>query len=141
VSVDCALTRELPLLENVACLGRLKDWTAAQIANALKTDKDDTSAPRSVRKRSCMAKETSRARLSLLLIAVSACAQGVNADATQDLGLAGGTFWTGVANGTASGYAHWNSNEPNASGDCIVVQTGLSWDDRICTDQRKYICD
>jgi hypothetical protein len=55
--------------------------------------------------------------------------------------LAGGTFWTGVANGTVSGYAHWNSGEPNASGDCVVVQTGSAWDDRICTDQRKYICD
>jgi hypothetical protein len=55
--------------------------------------------------------------------------------------LAGGTFWTGVANGTATGYAHWNSGEPNASGDCVVVQTGSAWDDRICTDQRKYICD
>ncbi len=55
--------------------------------------------------------------------------------------LAGGTFWTGVANGTASGYAHWNTGEPNASGDCLVVQTGFAWDDRICTDQRKYICD
>ena len=55
--------------------------------------------------------------------------------------LAGGKLWEGVANGTASGYTHWNSNEPNASGDCLVVQTNGAWDDRICTDQRKYICE
>ena len=55
--------------------------------------------------------------------------------------LAGGTFWTGVANGTASGYVHWGSNEPNASGDCLVVQSNDVWDDRICTDGRKYICE
>jgi hypothetical protein len=55
--------------------------------------------------------------------------------------LAGGTFWTGLANGTASGYAHWNAGEPNGSGPCLVVQTGFVWDDRICTDQRLYICD
>jgi hypothetical protein len=55
--------------------------------------------------------------------------------------LSGGTFWTGLANGTASGYAHWNGGEPNGSGDCLVVQTGFVWDDRVCTDNRKYICD
>lgn len=55
--------------------------------------------------------------------------------------LAGGTFWTGLANGTGSGYSHWNTGEPNASGDCVVVQTGFVWDDRACSDNRKYICD
>jgi hypothetical protein len=55
--------------------------------------------------------------------------------------LAGGTFWTGVANGTASGYAHWNTGEPNASGDCLVMQSNFVWDDRVCTDNRTYICD
>jgi hypothetical protein len=55
--------------------------------------------------------------------------------------LAGGTFWTGVANGSASGYSHWNTGEPNASGDCLVVQSNFVWDDRICTDNRTYICD
>ncbi len=55
--------------------------------------------------------------------------------------LWGGTFWTGTANGTAGGYEHWNDNEPNASGECAMVQTGGAWDDRICTDQRGYVCE
>ena len=55
--------------------------------------------------------------------------------------LAGGTFWTGLANGTASGYAHWGPNQPDGSGDCLVVQNNFVWDDRICTDNRLYICD
>lgn len=55
--------------------------------------------------------------------------------------LAGGTFWMGIADGTASGYAHWSPNEPNASGDCLVVQANGPWDDRICTDQRRYVCE
>jgi hypothetical protein len=55
--------------------------------------------------------------------------------------LAGGTFWTGVADGTASGYANWGGGEPNASGDCLVVQNNFVWDDRSCTDTRTYICD
>jgi len=56
--------------------------------------------------------------------------------------LAGGQFWKGVANGTATGYTHWSANEPNASGDCVVVQgNGGAWDDRICTDGRKFVCE
>jgi hypothetical protein len=55
--------------------------------------------------------------------------------------LAGGKFWDGVADGTPTGYTNWSSNEPNASGDCLVVQTGGKWDDRICTDGRRYICE
>lgn len=55
--------------------------------------------------------------------------------------LAGGTFWTGLANGTASGYAHWGASQPDGSGDCVVVQNNFVWDDRICTDHRLYICD
>jgi Lectin C-type domain len=68
---------------------------------------------------------------------------GATDAATADtwLWLAGGQFWKGVADGTASGYAHWSANEPNASGDCLVVQSNGPWDDRICTDQRKYICE
>lgn len=55
--------------------------------------------------------------------------------------LAGGKFWSGVADGTATGYAHWSANEPNASGDCLVVQGNGPWDDRTCTDQRRYVCE
>jgi hypothetical protein len=55
--------------------------------------------------------------------------------------LKGGTFWTGLANGTTSSYAHWGSNQPDASGTCVVVQSNFVWDDRICTDHRLYICD
>ena len=55
--------------------------------------------------------------------------------------LAGGTFWVGVADGTPTGYTNWSPNEPNASGDCLVVQSNDRWDDRTCTDQRKYICE
>lgn len=55
--------------------------------------------------------------------------------------LQGGTFWQGVADGTAMGYTNWNSNEPNDSGDCLVVQSNGPWDDRTCGDQRKYVCE
>ena len=55
--------------------------------------------------------------------------------------LAGGQFWQGQADGTVTGYAHWNVAEPNASGDCVVVQNGGAWDDRGCDDERKYICE
>ena len=55
--------------------------------------------------------------------------------------LAGGKFWSGVANGTGYGYTNWSANEPNASGDCLVAQANGPWDDRTCTDQRKYICE
>lgn len=55
--------------------------------------------------------------------------------------LQGGTFWQGVANGTATGYTHWSPNEPNDSGDCLVVQSNGPWDDRTCGDQRKYVCE
>ena len=55
--------------------------------------------------------------------------------------LAGGQFWQGLADGTVTGYAHWNVAEPNASGDCVVVQNGGAWDDRGCDDERKYICE
>jgi len=55
--------------------------------------------------------------------------------------LVGGKFWSGVADGTASAYAHWSANEPNASGDCLVVQGNGPWDDRTCTDQRRYVCE
>jgi hypothetical protein len=54
--------------------------------------------------------------------------------------LAGGTFWTGLANGTVTGYAHWGSSQPDGSGTCVVVQSNFVWDDRICTDHRLYIC-
>jgi hypothetical protein len=55
--------------------------------------------------------------------------------------LAGGKFWSGVADGTALAYTHWSANEPNASGDCLVVQANGPWDDRGCTDQRLYVCE
>lgn len=55
--------------------------------------------------------------------------------------LAGGKLWSGQADGTAYGYANWSSNEPNGSGDCLVVQSNGPWDDRTCTDQRKYVCE
>jgi hypothetical protein len=55
--------------------------------------------------------------------------------------LAGGKLWSGVADGTPTGYASFSPNEPNASGDCLVVQSNGPWDDRICTDQRKYVCE
>jgi hypothetical protein len=55
--------------------------------------------------------------------------------------LAGGTFWTGLANGTVTGYAHWGSSQPDGSGTCVVVQSNFVWDDRICTDHRLYICE
>lgn len=55
--------------------------------------------------------------------------------------LQGGTFWQGVANGTATGYTNWSANEPNDSGDCLVVQSNGPWDDRTCGDQRKYVCE
>ncbi|HEY1534099.1 MAG TPA: lectin-like protein [Polyangiaceae bacterium] len=55
--------------------------------------------------------------------------------------LAGGTFWTGLANGTVTGYAHWGANQPDGSGTCVVVQSNFVWDDRICTDHRLYICE
>jgi hypothetical protein len=55
--------------------------------------------------------------------------------------LAGGKLWSGVADGTAYGYTHFSANEPNASGDCLVVQSNGPWDDRGCTDQRRYVCE
>jgi hypothetical protein len=55
--------------------------------------------------------------------------------------LAGGKLWSGVADGTPTGYANFSPNEPNDSGDCLVVQSNGPWDDRICTDQRKYVCE
>jgi hypothetical protein len=51
------------------------------------------------------------------------------------------TFWTGTSSGTASGYENWNGGEPNASGECLVVQTGGVWDDRTCSDNRGYVCE
>jgi hypothetical protein len=55
--------------------------------------------------------------------------------------LAGGQLWQGLADGTPTGYVHWNTMEPNASGDCVVVQNGGAWDDRTCGDERKFICE
>jgi hypothetical protein len=55
--------------------------------------------------------------------------------------LAGGKLWSGQVDGTPYGYSHWSSNEPNGSGDCLVVQSNGPWDDRICSDQRKYVCE
>ena len=55
--------------------------------------------------------------------------------------LAGGKFWSGLADGTALAYSHWSANEPNASDDCVVVQSNGPWDDRLCTYQRLYVCE
>jgi hypothetical protein len=68
---------------------------------------------------------------------------GGNDVATADtwVWLAGGQFWQGQANGTVTGYAHWNVGDPNHTGDCVVVQNGGVWDDRTCKDERKYICE
>lgn len=40
--------------------------------------------------------------------------------------LAGGQFWTGLANGTAAAYVNWRGGEPNGSGDCAMVLEGQS---------------
>ena len=55
--------------------------------------------------------------------------------------VAGGKLWSGLANGTAYGFTNWSPNEPNGSGDCLVEQGNAVWDDRTCTDQRRYICE
>jgi hypothetical protein len=55
--------------------------------------------------------------------------------------LSGGQLWQGVADGTPTGYVNWNTAEPNADGDCLVVQNGGVWDDRTCGDERKFICE
>lgn len=63
------------------------------------------------------------------------------AEADTWVWLAGGQFWKGQSDGTVTGYAHWNTGDPNHTGDCVVVQNGGVWDDRICNDERKYICE
>ncbi|CAN5746603.1 hypothetical protein BH11PAT2_BH11PAT2_01170 [soil metagenome] len=59
---------------------------------------------------------------------------------------AGTLFWRGIGNGSAQGgnYAHWNSGEPNQSGneDCAetYVASG-SWNDLDCGSQLGYVAE
>jgi hypothetical protein len=54
-------------------------------------------------------------------------------------------FWTGLSNGTANAYAHWNAGEPNDSGgneDCAEIRSadGL-WNDQPCTAAFDFVCE
>jgi hypothetical protein len=52
-------------------------------------------------------------------------------------------YWLGGSAGAAQmgAWTDWNTNEPNASGDCMILQAGPSWDDLSCTNGVRHICE
>lgn len=43
--------------------------------------------------------------------------------------------------GEATGFARWDTSDPNETSGCVILKTNTMWSDRACTDSYPAICE
>ena len=88
------------------------------------------------------------------LATIHSAAENTQAAAAANCGSGDCNVWIGLsdttqegrfvwADGSASGYRNWAGGQPNndnSNADCAQIRNNGQWDDRSCSESKRYIC-